>query len=106
MPGAAGIPGQRAPRLGLGRQRVRPGLVRAGIEVNIQTIEATRDFKGVYHVLLGALSPLKGVGPQLAKTLKRLDLTRAVDLLPFPFPLPLPLPIIAKLCRAAGSECR
>ena len=31
---------------------------------NIQTIEATRDFKGVYHVLLGALSPLKGVGPQ------------------------------------------
>ena len=31
---------------------------------NIQTIEATRDFKGVYHVLLGALSPLKGIGPQ------------------------------------------
>lgn len=31
---------------------------------NIPTIEATRDFKGVYHVLLGALSPLKGVGPQ------------------------------------------
>lgn len=31
---------------------------------NIQTIEATRDFKGVFHVLLGALSPLKGIGPQ------------------------------------------
>lgn len=31
---------------------------------NIQTIEQTRDYKGVYHVLLGALSPLKGVGPQ------------------------------------------
>src|SRR5258706_7591354 len=30
---------------------------------NIPTIEATRDFKGVFHVLLGALSPLKGVGP-------------------------------------------
>ena len=30
---------------------------------NIQTIEQTRDFRGVYHVLLGALSPLKGVGP-------------------------------------------
>ena len=30
---------------------------------NIQTIEQTRDFKGVYHVLLGALSPLKGIGP-------------------------------------------
>lgn len=31
---------------------------------NIPTIEQTRDFKGVYHVLLGALSPLRGVGPQ------------------------------------------
>jgi recombination protein RecR len=31
---------------------------------NIQTVESTRDFHGVYHVLLGALSPLKGVGPQ------------------------------------------
>jgi recombination protein RecR len=31
---------------------------------NIQTIEQTRDFKGAYHVLLGALSPLKGIGPQ------------------------------------------
>ena len=31
---------------------------------NIPTIEQTRDFKGVYHVLLGTLSPLKGIGPQ------------------------------------------
>ena len=31
---------------------------------NIQTIEQTRDFRGLFHVLLGALSPLKGVGPQ------------------------------------------
>jgi recombination protein RecR len=31
---------------------------------NIPTIEQTRDFKGLYHVLLGALSPLKGIGPQ------------------------------------------
>ena len=30
---------------------------------NIPTIEQTRDLKGVYHVLLGALAPLKGVGP-------------------------------------------
>jgi recombination protein RecR len=30
---------------------------------NIPTIEQTRDFKGMYHVLLGALSPLKGIGP-------------------------------------------
>jgi recombination protein RecR len=31
---------------------------------NIPTIEQTRDFRGLFHVLLGALSPLKGVGPQ------------------------------------------
>ncbi|HEX9460390.1 MAG TPA: recombination mediator RecR [Thermoanaerobaculia bacterium] len=30
---------------------------------NIPTIEQTRDFRGLFHVLLGALSPLKGVGP-------------------------------------------
>lgn len=30
---------------------------------NIPTVEATRDYRGVYHVLLGVLSPLKGVGP-------------------------------------------
>jgi recombination protein RecR len=43
---------------------------------NIQTIEQTRDFRGVYHVLLGALSPLKGVGPQdidVAGLLKRVQ---------------------------------
>ena len=43
---------------------------------NIPTIEQTRDFKGVYHVLLGALSPLKGVGPQdidVGGLLKRLS---------------------------------
>src|SRR5205085_6625131 len=31
---------------------------------NIATIEQTREFRGVFHVLLGALSPLKGIGPQ------------------------------------------
>jgi recombination protein RecR len=31
---------------------------------NIATIEQTRDFKGIFHVLLGALSPLRGIGPQ------------------------------------------
>jgi recombination protein RecR len=30
---------------------------------NIDSIEATREYRGVYHVLLGALSPLKGIGP-------------------------------------------
>ncbi|MEA2162392.1 MAG: recombination protein RecR [Thermoanaerobaculia bacterium] len=43
---------------------------------NIPTIESTRDFHGVFHVLLGALSPLKGVGPQdidVAGLLKRVQ---------------------------------
>jgi recombination protein RecR len=30
---------------------------------NVTAIEKTRDFKGRYHVLMGALSPLHGVGP-------------------------------------------
>jgi recombination protein RecR len=30
---------------------------------NVAAIEKTRDFNGVYHVLMGALSPLHGVGP-------------------------------------------
>ncbi len=30
---------------------------------NVAAIERTRDFKGAYHVLMGALSPLKGIGP-------------------------------------------
>lgn len=30
---------------------------------NVAAIEKTHGFKGVYHVLMGALSPLQGVGP-------------------------------------------
>jgi recombination protein RecR len=30
---------------------------------NVTAIEKTRDFRGLYHVLMGALSPLQGVGP-------------------------------------------
>jgi len=30
---------------------------------NVTVIERTREFKGVYHVLMGALSPLQGIGP-------------------------------------------
>jgi recombination protein RecR len=31
--------------------------------VNVVAIEKTREFKGLYHVLMGVLSPLQGVGP-------------------------------------------
>ena len=30
---------------------------------NVMAIEKTRDFKGVYHVLMCAISPLEGIGP-------------------------------------------
>jgi recombination protein RecR len=30
---------------------------------NVSAVEKSREFKGVYHVLMGALSPLQGVGP-------------------------------------------
>jgi recombination protein RecR len=34
---------------------------------NVTAIEKTREFKGMYHVLMGALSPLQGVGPDELK---------------------------------------
>ncbi len=34
---------------------------------NVAAIERTREFKGVYHVLMGALSPLQGIGPDELK---------------------------------------
>src|SRR5207244_5007254 len=44
---------------------------------NVTAIEKTREFKGVYHVLMGALSPLQGIGPDELK-IKGL-LTRLAD---------------------------
>jgi recombination protein RecR len=34
---------------------------------NVLAIERSRDFNGLYHVLMGALSPLQGVGPDELK---------------------------------------
>jgi recombination protein RecR len=34
---------------------------------NVVAIEKTHEFKGRYHVLMGALSPLQGVGPEQLK---------------------------------------
>lgn len=42
---------------------------------NVAAIEKTREFKGLYHVLMGAISPLQGIGPDELKVkelLKRL----------------------------------
>lgn len=30
---------------------------------NVAAVENTKEFKGIYHVLMGALSPLQGIGP-------------------------------------------
>ncbi len=43
---------------------------------NIASIEKTKHFNGVYHVLHGAISPLHGVGPE---HLRISNLTRRVD---------------------------
>ena len=40
---------------------------------NILPIETTRSFNGVYHVLGGAISPLRGVGPEQLKIKGLLD---------------------------------
>jgi recombination protein RecR len=42
----------------------------------VSVIERTREFRGRYHVLWGALSPLKGIGPEdidIAGLVRRLD---------------------------------
>ena len=40
---------------------------------NVSVIEKTREFRGLYHVLMGALSPLQGVGPDDLKIKGLLD---------------------------------
>ena len=43
---------------------------------NVNVIEKSRGFKGVYHVLMGTISPLQGVGPddlKIAGLLSRVD---------------------------------
>jgi recombination protein RecR len=43
---------------------------------NIASIEKTRNYSGVYHVLHGSLSPLHGIGPE---HLRLSNLTRRID---------------------------
>jgi recombination protein RecR len=40
---------------------------------NVLPIETTRTFEGVYHVLHGAISPLKGIGPEQLRIKGLLD---------------------------------
>ena len=50
---------------------------------NIATIEKTRGYNGVYHVLHGTLSPINGVGPEqlrIANLMTRLSAAREIIL--------------------------
>ena len=40
---------------------------------NVMVVERTREFRGLYHVLMGTLSPLHGVGPDELKIKGLLD---------------------------------
>jgi recombination protein RecR len=43
---------------------------------NLVTIEKTREYKGLYHVLHGALSPIRGIGPDDLKITSLLNRLR------------------------------
>ena len=43
---------------------------------NVDAVEKTREFKGLYHVLMGALSPLQGIGPDELKIKSLLERLR------------------------------
>jgi recombination protein RecR len=40
---------------------------------NVMVVEKTREFRGLYHVLMGTLSPLQGIGPDDLKIKGLLD---------------------------------
>lgn len=46
---------------------------------NLVTIEKTREYKGLYHVLHGALSPIRGIGPDDLKIKNLIDRLKAGD---------------------------
>ena len=44
---------------------------------NLVTVERTREYRGVYHVLHGALSPIRGIGPDELKIRSLLERLRS-----------------------------
>jgi recombination protein RecR len=47
---------------------------------NLITIEKTREYRGVYHVLHGALSPIRGIGPDELKIRSLLERMRTQEI--------------------------
>ena len=47
---------------------------------DVATIESTNEFKGVYHVLMGVLSPIDGVGPENLNFARLLHRVRSEDI--------------------------
>ena len=47
---------------------------------NILPIETTRQFSGLYHVLHGSLSPLRGIGPEQLKIVNLLERVQAEEI--------------------------
>src|SRR5436853_7749111 len=47
--------------------------------LNLVTIEKTREYKGLYHVLHGALSPIRGIGPEELKIKGLLERLRSSE---------------------------
>lgn len=51
---------------------------------DIAAIEKTREYKGLYHVLQGAISPMEGIGPdqiRIQELLKRLTVNSVTELI-------------------------
>jgi recombination protein RecR len=51
---------------------------------NIASVEKTRHYNGVYHVLHGAISPIHGVGPEqlrIANLMKRVEAGHADEVI-------------------------
>lgn len=46
---------------------------------NLVTIEKTREYRGLYHVLHGALSPIRGIGPDQLKIKNLLERLRSEE---------------------------
>ena len=47
---------------------------------NILPIETTRQFTGLYHVLHGSLSPLRGIGPEQLRIVNLLERIRSTEI--------------------------